>query len=483
MAVLVNTEVQSLGAHYGMTVKRKILAAILAADDDRACRFATWWGTLDLPARRPTSVDAATFTLEVDPSLLWSSAAQLVADADARWALPTEGIPWQLGFNYGAIYVGVLSALPAATCDRLHDALTPQPWYVGLVTVNPAHALHHRLFDLIDGWSYANGWVYDPNPNDHIDPREMFTGLPVDGFGPGPHPLTGAEASIRWAPGPDHPAESPGTYQETLIDMVRQYTDAERPLAFAVGRRHPTVADLEPKLRRYALDPTSRDGAPKARFFAQALGIGQGDWRLLAIQLISGLHASAPAKFRDVPAHGERQHLRFETTGPVIGPNGRTAMVTAAWKAEDDSPVQLVTVTPGKKRTPEPGTADEPPPADGEHITSATGDLPGIYAIAHAVAGQARRDCRPTPVVITGGQAPNVIITEGAAGYAWVNLPAGSAFAAWLLAQGHAHRGDGGITQVTAPSAFHEPALAWANGFATVLQAAGHDCAVTHALD
>ncbi|MEV4343483.1 DUF6883 domain-containing protein [Actinoplanes sp. NPDC049596] len=484
VAVLINTEAGSFASHYGWTVKHKILSAILTVDDSRTCRFATWWGTLDLPARRPTSGDATSLTLSVDSSLLWSSAVRLVADAEASWALPVEGVSWLLGRNYGAIYVGVFSGLPDTSGEHLHKALIPQPWYLGSITINPTDALHNWAFGFLNrGWWYADGWVYDPNPEDHIDPEEMLTDLPVEGFGRGPHPLTTTEASIEWAPNLDHPAESPGSYQETLIDLVRQYEDARRPLTFAVGRRHPTVTDLESKLRRYALDPTSKKGAPKARFFATVLGSGQDDWRLLAIQLIFALHTGIPAKFRDESNFGKQQHLRFETTGPVIGLNGRIAMVTAAWKVEDDGPVQLVTVTPGKKRPPKPCAASEPKSADSEHITSATGDLAGIYAIACVVAEQARRDCRPTPVVITGEQAPNVIMAEGAAGRAWVNVPARSALADWLVAQGHAHRGDGSITQVTAPGTFYEPALAWANGFATVMQAAGHDCAVTYAFD
>ena len=70
------------------------------------------------------------------------------------------------------------------------------------------------------------------------------------------------------------------------------------------------------------------------------------------------------------------------------------------------------------------------------------------------------------------------------AGFAWVHLPdAGDAFTAWLLTQDHATVSDEGGARIIAPTSDYEPAIAWAEAFASVLRAGGHDCTVTYKID
>ncbi|WP_328410771.1 DUF6883 domain-containing protein [Nocardia sp. NBC_00403] len=261
------------------------------------------------------------------------------------------------------------------------------------------------------------------------------------------------------------------TYQESIAALVHQYQQAERPVSFAVGRQQPLVDDLRGKLHDYALNPEHMHGGPKAEFFRRELGIEQRDWKLLAIQLISALQAAEPRGFRDEPRHGESQQLRFEIEAPVVGLNGKTKSVTAAWKIEGNAPAQLVTVTPGKKA---PGAEDSQ--------TLAPSDWAALYNIALTVADQALRDCRPTPIALEGPDGV-AVIAEGMAGFAWVCFPgARTAFVRWLLRAGHATKSQPGA-RVRAPAFNLEPAAAWAEAMASVLQSAGHPCSVVQMLD
>ncbi|MEU4472379.1 DUF6883 domain-containing protein [Micromonospora sp. NPDC023888] len=456
-------------SEYGPAVKHAVLGALLPLDPRRELQVQTWWGSLMLPVFRLAEADTAgAVTFDQDLFLLWSSATRLVHDGDACWSRPAATVPWLLGTST-RIYLGILTGLPVGLHEALHTALTDQGWYLGMMNVETDNALHHQVFDLIKAWRYNRGFIAD-NPV-HLRPQEVFDGLPVQ-FGPGPDQWPGCDLALRWRPatlpGPRHPQ----TYQEALAEAVARYGEAERPLTFAVGRRSPVIADLEGKLHGYALNPTHSVGGPKAVFFATALGLRQNDWRLLAVQLISALDAGAPQKFRDESRFGSQQHLRFEISAPVFGLNGRTAIVTAAWKIEDDGPVQLVTVTPGKKQ----GIVEQDDALQ-------DGNLAGLYAIAVEVADAARLACRPTPLAVAGGPDGDEIHPEGLVGFAWVRFPDPVApLAAWLVAHHHGTLGEGRVT-VGCPTFDYEPAIAWATAFAGVMQAAGHTCTVDYEVD
>ena len=377
---------------HGPTIQHALLDAILTLDPPRTCRFQTWWGSLMLPVYRGESAHSdGSLSMTPDLYRLWASASRLCRATDARWVIPAATVPWLLGTN-DRIYLGVISSLPVSLHEPLHQAMKNHPWHIGMMTVDPTDTLHHRVYSLIPGWHYNQGWVHDTSENPH--PREWFRDLPVAGFGPGPGPLEATNDRIPWNPATAINDANPRTYQEALTTQLAAYSEFERPLAFTTGRQHPRVDDLRGKLHDYALNPTHPKGAAKAAFFRTALGLEQQHWRLLAVQLICALTASNPAAFRDEP-HGQRQHLRFEITEPVLGLNGRTSMVTSAWKIEDDGPVQLVTLTPGKKR--QSLERDEP-----------AGGWAALYAIAVNLAEQARRNCRPTPLAAMpiSGSAP-----------------------------------------------------------------------------
>jgi hypothetical protein len=85
--------------------------------------------------------------------------------------------------------------------------------------------------------------------------------------------------------------------------------------------------------------------------------------------------------------------------------------------------------------------------------------------------------------IAVGGPEGVEVIAGGKAGFAWVYFPdARTKFVRWLLHTGHATKSQSGA-QSSAPVLDLEPAAAWAEAMAGVLQAAGHPCSVVQVLD
>ncbi|MEV7198264.1 DUF6883 domain-containing protein [Streptomyces sp. NPDC093510] len=482
IALFVNADDLTLSREYeyGPTVKRVVLDAVLTVDELRRCQLQTSWGSLMLPALRwaGSSSDGGV-ELTNDPFLLWSSACALCRSDGSRWSRLGAHAPWILGTSN--IYMGVLSRLPGELCALLDEGLRAYSWYIGAMEVDPNDLLHRKVFSLVPGWRYSQGWVDQPGEGG-VSSKELFAGTAVSGVGLEDHPIPEHHCRIPWnpVPAPRDPQVRLGdlachdgmTYQESIAKkIVYEYLQATRPLAFTVGRRQPLVDDLRDKLHDYALNPDHSVGGHKARVFKSALGMEQRDWKLLAIQLISALQAAEPLAFQDVEKWGKQQQLRFEIDARVVGLNGKTMAVTAVWKIEDDAPAQLLTLTPGDKPI---GAADL--------AAINPGDWAGLYNIALTVAERARQECRPTPMALGGPEGVDVI-PEGMAGFAWVTFPeSGTEFVQWLLHAGHASESPPGA-QICAPTFDLEPAAAWADAMAAVLQAAGHPCSVVQAVD
>ncbi|WP_331731351.1 DUF6883 domain-containing protein [Streptomyces sp. NBC_00073] len=464
---------------YGPQIKRAILSAVLTVDEPRRCQFQTYWGSLMLPSFRwESSSSDGKLALATDPFLLWSAASTLCRGSEGRWSTLGAHAPWLLGTSN--VYIGVISRLPSELRAPLDDHLRASSWYLGAMEIDPNDPLHQKVFSLLPEWRYSRGRVDHPG-EEEISAEELFAGLSVDGIGLEDRPIAEHHCQIPWTPA-TVPSEAPvtlgalassegSTHQEAVVALVREHQKAERRLSFKVGRQQPLVADLRSKLHDYALNLAHPDGGSKARFFQNALGIEQRNWRLLAIQLISALHSAKPNNFRDDERFGDTQHLRFDIIAPVVGLNGRTAQVKAAWKIQDDAPVQLVTLHPAEKI---PGAVDSP--------AIAPGDWAGLYEIALKVAERARQDCRPTPMAL-GGPGGVEVIAEGPAGFAWVCFPdARTEFVRWLLRAGHAYKSRPGA-RISAPGQDLEPAAAWAEAMARAFQAADQSCSVKQEVD
>jgi len=100
------------------------------------------------------------------------------------------------------------------------------------------------------------------------------------------------------------------------------------------------------KLRDYVLNPQHPDGRHKARVFASSLGIVQKDWEYLRDQLLAGVGRS-PVLATETDVYG----THYEVSSDVLGRNGRTLPVTAAWLVahEGDRRPRLITVYVGRR--------------------------------------------------------------------------------------------------------------------------------------
>lgn len=80
------------------------------------------------------------------------------------------------------------------------------------------------------------------------------------------------------------------------------------------------------KLEGYALDPTHKVGADKARLFKGVLGFAKADWRKLEKAILDELpyHEAQPA---GVGQWGEKYLVAL----PIVGLNGNTAVVETIW--------------------------------------------------------------------------------------------------------------------------------------------------------
>ena len=87
------------------------------------------------------------------------------------------------------------------------------------------------------------------------------------------------------------------------------------------------------KLRDYALNPTHPEGRSKAVIFKEMLGIERRHANVLA-ELIKATLPRAPARSGSEDKYGQW----WRTYHPIIGLNGREAVVTVAWIFKTQQP-------------------------------------------------------------------------------------------------------------------------------------------------
>lgn len=95
-----------------------------------------------------------------------------------------------------------------------------------------------------------------------------------------------------------------------------------------------------PKLRDYALNPTSSEGAHKAFVFESALGIEQGDWEYLRDGILEGLPTTEAILVEPKTPWG---HESWTVHVLILGLNGCTCLVTTGWKRLPGQPPSLTT--------------------------------------------------------------------------------------------------------------------------------------------
>ena len=101
----------------------------------------------------------------------------------------------------------------------------------------------------------------------------------------------------------------------------------------------------EEKIRDYALDLNHREGGSKAKFFIGECGFTRAGWKVLS-DAAYAQPLVGNTKLTNVDGYGQR----YEVTGPITAPNGRTYIIRTDWIIRYDDPrPQLTSIKPGKK--------------------------------------------------------------------------------------------------------------------------------------
>ncbi len=89
------------------------------------------------------------------------------------------------------------------------------------------------------------------------------------------------------------------------------------------------------KVQGYALNPDHPVGKNKAKVFQNALGYNQSNAEELVEQIQSKV-----TDYVAVPGKSDQYGQRYSVDIPIIGPNGRTAIVRTGWiiRSESDKP-------------------------------------------------------------------------------------------------------------------------------------------------
>lgn len=238
---------------------------------------------------------------------------------------------------------------------------------------------------------------------------------------------------------------------------------------------NPLDADLpEAKFVQYLLDPNHPKGGSKAKFFKEALGIEQQDWRYLAAQLHDGLKRAKLTEL-GVKSWQEGLGITFNAVVPVKGLNGRTIDIDSNWMMEPGMQPRLSTAVPAR---PSDATGNEgiTPAIVGSHVDG-NDRWQAIFDLASEAGRIAAETTIPTPVCIDGfGIEP-----EGNCCNAWIRLmDARVGFAKWTIASGHGHRHHRSGVQLSAAvsSQSVDRCIAYALAFARVLMQNGITCEV-----
>lgn len=101
------------------------------------------------------------------------------------------------------------------------------------------------------------------------------------------------------------------------------------------------------KLRGYVLNPKSDRGQHKARLFAKELGLEQGDWRYLKVQIGEGLPESE-AVLIDPDHKGYGQE--WEVAVLVLGRNRCVRYVSTKWLVPAKGPTRFITAWPERSQ-------------------------------------------------------------------------------------------------------------------------------------
>ncbi len=504
-AFLFNADAEGVSGYYGGDFEPPFLRALSTVDPIGITRSTAFLGDVIVHSlcERVTAVShmprRSSLTMGHDPDLyrliIWD-----LADAfSGQWhTLDLESFPVILGRQN--VYSITMGCLPIQFREGVDADLRETKGYLGSVEIDLGNPIQKTLLldQLIDVAVIAEGCV---------TLELSWEGTPESGFAGADRFLPRGERRVAYGEldGLKPPIPEPSEFSERgriyagRYNGKRKYTIHERvlralsalrpqngePSEFSFGgllaaNAQPIEAELpEAKFVRYLLNPEHPTGRKKAKFFNDVLGIGAEDWRYLAAQFYAGLKKADFAKLK-VKAWKDGYGASFNCIMPVLGLNGRVAMVETNWILKPGLLPQLSTAYPAER--------DDDADVDDERIAIVPSTLSGdakweaLYAVAHKAGSLAAEKCVPTPMKIVGGE----VILERACGSAHVRVPdARKGFARWVIrsGRGYNHYRSGASIYARVNSQSVDRAVAYAQAFAAVLHFNGIECSVQSRLD
>lgn len=491
---------------YDKPALRAVFASVLTHDEDATLASEVYLGDLMLrqlaekrvetsyegPDTRPLRSGVRqliTTDRKLYPLVLWDF-CDSISD---RWhTLNLAAIPGVL--RKDEIFCITFSSLTPSLREPVDRDLKSDHAYLGAYEVDPGDSIQTRSVKLIHRFDYLRrGLVFDPmQTEDPFDPPTLkgngwYRDLPFAGLR---YRVLDKELEVPAWPTPELSERGQVGYER--LQRARDHSHLDRLVEKAAGL-HPgkdtpafhvstetmprasfaTVA--EKKLREYVLNPDSDEGASKAKFFREELGIEADDWLFLADQFRSGIAAATELERVRSEEHG----LKYHAIIPVKGRNGRVLPVLTAWIVKPGEPPALTTAHPASKsKSVEDIDALQEPkvlPADLEG--EERWETLWTNAIRHGRA--AAENIVPTPMLVETEWVP-----DGMFGAATVTVPdARRGFARWLLQTENADLfpRKGALVFFSEGSADRSSAMA--DAFADVLHANGIESVVETHLD
>jgi hypothetical protein len=150
-----------------------------------------------------------------------------------------------------------------------------------------------------------------------------------------PSPNAGAAATKPTQPATPGARKTPAGGDES---SARQ----DGAIEAGAERLFPGTPQLRKKVGDYLLSPTNRDGAPKAKWFKEALGFTRDNMNDLGRQLVFKRSDATPTALTE-------WGKKYEQTIELKGANGRTIPVLTIWIERPTGEMDFVTANPTNK--------------------------------------------------------------------------------------------------------------------------------------
>jgi len=186
-----------------------------------------------------------------------------------------------------------------------------------------------------------------PYRDDEIPLPKQIDPLAVPGGGGGRFRLPSLSRPSRNAgqpaSKPTQPTTPPsGGARKAQVGGDDHLSKRDHAIEAGTERPFPDTPQLQKKVGEYLLSPTNKDGAPKAKWFKEALGFTKENMNDLGRQLVFKRNEATPTALSE---WGQK----YEQIIDLKGANGRTIPILTVWIERPTGEVDFVTAIPTNK--------------------------------------------------------------------------------------------------------------------------------------